>query len=235
MAKEHLAAELKAVDWNKAVAEFLTHTSEIEAIDKACLRIAIWAKQLETVDKNNPALAFVRALQSSAQHVTASCSLGLYRSAAASIRSIVENGLYYSYFRSHPDELATLVRDPGYYLSRGELVSYHKDHTINFRQVQEKLGFLTKLDKWYSDISAVVHGQIPGAWVEHVSLSGVRHDLATLKIVVEKFCEAEELLHSLLLLTVGRGRWDSFAAPAKKALLSGLHADIKTALGLDKA
>jgi len=235
MTTAQLKSALKAVDWNGLVDKFQGQDEALIAIDACCTRIAIWSKQFESAEKGNPALAFVRAAQTASQHVAATCALGLYRSAAASIRSILENGLYFTYFRVHKSELTTLTRDAGYYVSRGELIAYHKTHTPGFRGLQEKLGFIGNLDTWYSEISAIVHGQIPGTWVEHTSLAGIKHNEVTLNDVMEKFKKGEELLHQLYLLTVGRELWDSFSPPSKKALLAGLSGDVKTALGLDKA
>lgn len=235
MTTAQLKSALKAVDWNALVVTFQGQDDALIAIDSCCARIAIWSKQFESADKGNPALSFVRAAQTASQHVAATCALGLYRSAAASIRSILENGLYFTYFRVHKSELTTLTRDAGYHISRGELINYHKTHTLGFKTLQEKFGFIGNLDSWYSEISGIVHGQIPGTWVEHTSLDGIKHSEETLKDVIEKFRKGEELLHQLYLLTVGRELWDSFSSSSKKVLLAGLSGDVKTALGLDKA
>lgn len=235
MTVAQLKSSLKTVDWGALVDEFVMHDAVLAAIDFHSTRIARWSKQFELIEKGNPALAFVRATQSASQHATAACALGLYRSAAASIRGIMENGLYFTYFRQHITELSTLARDDGYYVSRADIIAYHKIHTNGFKSLQEKVGFLGRLDRWYGEISAVVHGQIPGTWIDHSSLAEVKHDIGTLSIVLEKFEQGEELLHLLYLLTSGRELWDSFSPGAKKALIAGLPGDIRAALGLDKA
>lgn len=235
MTTAQLKASLTAVNWNALVVEFQGYDDILTTIDTCSSRIAVWSKQFESADKGNPALSFVRAAQTASQHVAATCALGLYRAAAASIRSILENGLYFTYFRLHRSELTTLTRDSGYYVSRGELIAYHKIHTAGFKAIQEKFGFIGKLDSWYSEISGIVHGQIPGTWVEHTSLDGIKHNKNTVLEVVKRFKEGEELLHQLFLLTVGRELWDSFSPSSKKVLLANLPGDTKTALGLDKA
>lgn len=235
MSLEQLQLSLGAVDWQANISTSLANKPAMERIDKSCARIAIWSRQLEAVDKGNPALSFIRGLQICSQHVVACTCLGIYRAAASSIRGIVENGLYYSYFRLHPTELATLVRDSSYYLSRGELIDYHRTHTPNFKELQNTLGLIGRLDEWYKRISAVVHGQIPGKWVEHTALSGISTHADTLEIVVKEFEEAEQILHDLFLITVGKTHWDSFSLKAKKSLLAGLAGGLKTALELDKA
>ena len=215
MTTAQLKSSLKAVDWNALVDAFQSNSEALTVIDSCCTRIAIWSKQLESADGKNPALSFVRASQTAAQHVAAACALGLYRSAAASIRSILENGLYFTYFRVHRSELTTLTRDSTYHISRLELIAYHKIHSPGFKSLQDKFGFVGSLDIWYSEISAIVHGQIPGIWVEHTSLDGIKYSEETLKDVLEKFRRGEELLHHLYLLTVGRELWDSFSSPSK--------------------
>ena len=97
-------------------------------IAAANLRLAVWALQLENADAGNPALSFVREMQIGGQHVTALVALSLYKPAAARIRSVFECALYYTYFRTHPSELQTLIRDPEYFVDKQELIDYHKKH-----------------------------------------------------------------------------------------------------------
>lgn len=229
-----LTDALKSVDWNGNVNSFLSNEDATTKIDNACLRLAVWAKQLENIDSKNPAITFVRAMQISAHHAVATTSLAIYKAAASSIRGVVENALYYTYFRTHRVELASLVREVSYYVSKSDILTYHKIHTPEFRDLQEKLGLLTRIEGWYSAISAIVHGQVPGVWVEHTSLAETKPSSATLGLVIEKFCDAEKIVHELFLLTAGKEYWDSFSHPAKKLLLSGMSGEHKTALKLDK-
>lgn len=235
MSTDKLAEALKSVDWNGNIDQFLTDGDAIGKMNGACVRIAIWAKQLENIDSENAAISFVRALQISAHHGVATTALAIYKAAAAAIRGIVENALYYTYFRTHPIELASLVRERDYYTSKSEILAYHKLHTPRFRELQEKLGLVTRIEQWYSEISAIVHGQVPGIWVEQVSLADTKPSPVTLALVVAKFCEAERIAHELFLLTVGRENWDSFSHAAKKALLANMVGEHKTLLMLDKS
>jgi len=147
---------------------------------------------------------------------------------------MVESALYYTYFRTHLSELATLVRDSEYYVSRAEVLSYHKAHTPGFRQLQEKLGFMARLNAWYGNVSAIVHGQIPGIWTTHKALSDIRYSPKTLELLVADFCRGEQLVHELFLLTIGREMWDSISTGAKRALLTGMSAEERALLGLDQ-
>ena len=173
MSLEKLSAALNAVDWNKNVTNVLADTVSATTIAERNLRIAVWARQFEIADKGNPALCFVREMQIAGQHVAALIALALYKPAASSMRAMFETALYYSYFRTHPSELATLVRDVGFYVEKRTLLEYHKIHTPRFPELQHKLGLVSRLDHWYSQVSAVIHGQIPGAWVEHKTVAEI--------------------------------------------------------------
>ncbi len=235
MSAQKLTQALSGIDWNDNVKQFLQDTPSVEKIAGANLRIATWARQFEIIDKGNPALCFIRELQIAGHHVAASSALPLYKSAAGSMREMLESALYYSYFRTHPSELATLVRDSDFYVSKAELLEYHKHHTPDFSSLQHRLGLVSRLDAWYKHTSSIIHGQIPGAWVQHKSLVEIKYFKTTLDLVVTTFCEGEEIIHRLFLCTVGRLLWETFSPAAKKALAAGLHGEVKTALGIDSA
>lgn len=231
---KHLVNALTSINWVDNVAKFVQEEGVCNDIDAACKRIAIWSKQLENIDAQNPAISFVRALQIAAHQSVATMSLAIYKASASSIRGLVENALYYTYFRTHPVELTSLVRDKTYYVTKSDILSFHKMHTPRFKAVQEKVALVSRVEDWYSRVSAIVHGQIPGVWVEQTGLSDIRVNAKTLGLVAQDFCEAEAIVNDLFLATVGREFWDSFAHPAKKFLLSGMAGDVRSVLGLDK-
>jgi hypothetical protein len=233
MAKDNLHNALRSVDWKKNVEDFLSEEGAVAQLDTACLRMAIWARQLENVEASNPAITFVRAMQVASHHAVATMSLGVYKAAAGSIRGIVENALYFTYFRSHPVELASLVREDSYYVSKGDIIGFHKTHTPGFKDLQDRLGLMSRIDNWYSKISAIVHGQVPGTWVEQAGISQTKFNRKTAISAVEKFLEAERIVHELFLITVGAENWDGFSAAAKRELMKGMPGDIKSALKLD--
>jgi hypothetical protein len=230
-----LAAALGAVDWPKSVATLLADTDAAQTLASTNLRLAVWARQLESADHGNPALSFVREMQIAGQHVTVLIALALYKPAAASIRTVLETALYYSYFRTHPAELRTLARAEGFYLEKREILEFHKRHTVCFSELQQKLGVLSRLDAWYGPMSSLVHGQIPGTWIEHTSLADIKPIKATQDLAVNAFVEGEAIVHRFLLCTVARDLWDSFSSQGKKQLLAGLHGEAKKALQLDSA
>ena len=84
-------------------------------------------------------------------------------------------------------------------------------------------------------ISSILHGQVPGKWLKHKTLANTKHGKEILLIVVESFKNGEEIVHQLFLCTSGRELWGDFTSTAKKKFLTGIHGDIKAALGLDVA
>jgi hypothetical protein len=193
MAVDKLKAALDAVDWKKNISAFLADTDASQAVASANLRLAIWSHQLESADSGNAALSFVREMQVAGQRVAVLIALSLYKPAAGSIRAVVETVLYYSYFRTHFAELETLVRGTGFYIDKRDVVEFHKQHTVGFNDNQQALGFLTRLEKWYGQISSLVHGQVPGNWIEHKSVGEIKPIKATQDLAVEAFVESVEL------------------------------------------
>jgi hypothetical protein len=151
------------------------------------------------------------------------------------MRNILEAALYYSFFRSHPVELETLTRDIKFFVDKGDILDFHRLHTPRFVELQTKVDLVARLDAWYRKVSAILHGQIPGTWQEHMALKDVRHIPITLNAVVETFQEGEEIVHRLFLCTAGRTLWDGFSSGAKRELLRGHSGDMKTLFGLETA
>jgi hypothetical protein len=235
MTAKKLAEAIEAVDWNANVKAFLKSTPEVEAIANANMRIAIWCRQFELADKGNAALGFVREIQTKAQQLTALIALGLYQSAASAMRGIVEGGLYYSYFRTHPEELATLIRDARYFIGKREILAYHRLHSANFGALEQAFGLIGRLEEWYGKVSAIVHHQVPGIWTGHTALKDVQYSAPISKEVIGVYVDGEDVLHKLFLCTVGSALWDGFSVTAKIHLLKGLSGNHKTVLNLDAA
>lgn len=231
--KSTLPQVLKKVDWQSNIDAAFADPQSLQELEQALYRIAVWSHQLETAEEGNPALCFVREMQLAAQQGAALIGLCLYKSAAASARTVVETCLYYTFFRSHLEELSTLIRVERYYISKTEIIDYHKLHTKGFMAHQEVFGLIGNLEQWYSRVSAVVHGQIPGAWNDHAALDQISFSDATHKLAVETLVTGERLVHELLLSTTGNYLWSSFAPDAKKQLLKGLAGEKRQLLGLD--
>jgi hypothetical protein len=154
-------------------------------------------------------------MQVSSQYVAVLVALSLYKPAASAMRIMVETALYYTYFRTHHAELATLARDPAFYVEKRDLVEYHKKHTPDFGSLQSRLGVLVRLERWYSTVSAIVHGQIPGAWVEHKIVAEIKNIAATQEVSLYSrksalgrfFCNGKETFVIRVAWGPQRGAW----------------------------
>lgn len=227
-----LASVLAAISWDANVEWFCQKSEYLNGMNAALARLAVWAKQLEQIDQGNPAITFVREAQVESYHAVQLVSLGLYKPAAAAMRAMVECSLYYTYFRSHGVELQTLVRDSDYYLDKGGVVQFHREHTVGFRAKEQALGVLQRLDAWYSRVSGIVHGQIPGKWVTSKGLADVTPNEGIAMQAVAEFVEAERIVHEVLLVTIEPDSWHSFPVDVRRVLLKAVSADAVRALDL---
>jgi hypothetical protein len=232
-ALEKMSAALVAVDWNAIVQAFFVEKELASAFAECNLRLAIWSRQLEEADEGNPALPFIREMQAQGQNASALASLSLYKAAAASVRGLVETALYYVYFRVHPAELATLLRDPSYYPDKKFLLSYLKTHIPNFTARQEVLGLISELEPWYSDISAVVHGQVPGTWAVKNPFKNQGMDKDAAGELRSYFQQAVRIADGLFKVCLADELWGKFSTSSKQHLIKGMAGPHKQALGLD--
>src|SRR5258708_22646267 len=189
--RDRLKKALRAIDWKAHISEFLADEEASSRASECNLRIAIWSRQLDRLDEGNPALPFIREMQSAGHFVSALLALALYRPAAAAIRGSLEAALYYTYFRAHPRELATLVRNDKFYVSKGDILEYHKLHSPRFSECQNALNLNDRLTAWYGRLSAILHGQIPGMWHYQRALSNLGPDPTLRLHVIDMFCDGE--------------------------------------------
>lgn len=231
----HLSRSLSAVDWNANVAEFLSNDADVQRFEACNSRLAVWSKQFESVDGKNPALSFIREMQSAGHSVPALASLALYKQSAAGMRTVLESALYYSYFRVHPVELATLVRETSYYVRKSEVIDFHLRHTVGFSDRWRAIGLNGRLDEWYGRASSIIHGQIPGKWTVHAALAKTGHRTGMVSEVVAMFEKCEEIVHHFFLCTLGQEMWSDFSSGARGALLKGVAGPTKAAIGLTSA
>ena len=114
---------LKNIDWNSSRDDFFTkEDNQLTSLEEYLQVLAHWAKSLETIYQNNPALPFLREAQVSAQDFISVYSLSLYKNSAASMRTVFESILYFSYFKDHAVELQSVTRDK-FHLSRSQIIS----------------------------------------------------------------------------------------------------------------
>lgn len=163
--------------------------------------------------------------------VPACAALGLIKPAAASLRTGVESALYYSFFYNHPAELDTLHRNEKFYLSKNEIVEYHNIHTQSFPSRQEALKFLGELNHWYSYISAIIHGQIPGVWTSHSLLdTGFENEASA--AVSKEFKTAVRIVNKLFLSIAQRDMWEGLSSHGRQLFLSEIEGRTVRQLGL---
>lgn len=225
-----LSGLLSSVAWAQLSAEFSARDDLMDQITGGCHKVAIWAHELGFANPSNPALPFLREMQASMTYVPACMSVALYKPAASSMRAALENALYFSYFKDHHKELGTLVNDSKYYISKSKIIEYHGTHCRNFKLGESLLSFNSKLEQWYSNISAVIHGQIPGRWTS-LSLHDVKHDNGTMKSVLDSFDELVYLINSLFLITVDDEEWEGMSSDSRKLFLKGIPGEKKKGLG----
>ena len=230
-----IVAALQSVDWNLNVQAFCNEGAVPAHVQACNVRIAHWAGQFEQIYKGNPALSFVRDMQVSGHHAACLLALALYKPAAAAMRGMLESALYFTYFHSHQVELQTLARNADYYIDKREVLDFHKRHTANFVESQQVIGLVARLNRWYGTTSAIVHGQLPGVWVQSSSVAGIVQDSRTLGLATKHFVEGEDIVNRLLICAVGKNVWGFLSPESKRVIVKGLNAKIKTALSLDVA
>lgn len=234
-AMNKLTAALTAVDWNQNVQSLCKDVQSTERIHNCSLRLAAWSRQIEQIESGNQALSFVREMQRAGHNVACCIALGLYKPAAGAMRSLVECSLYYAYFRAHPVELATLVRDPRYYASKRDILAYFAKHVPDFSKRQCALNYVDRLEAWYSQTSAIVHGQIPGVWSNGVSIGDTAFNAELANDAVLQFEKAAMLVQDTFLCVLGLAFWAQVESDAKRFLSKGMSGNLKTALLLDSA
>lgn len=229
----NLRTALGAVDWNKNVADFCKSDKRVSRLTSCCFKISLFAHEISFQDFDNPAIPFLQEMKASAFQVPACLSLGLAKPAAGLMRAAVESALYYSYFRTHPQELKTLLSKPIYYQTRKKIIDYHLLHTEGFGKNDQSLHLTMKLDKWYGEISALVHGQIPGVWTSK-SLAKTTPLLKESESPIKIFERAADIIQLLFLMTISKEDWEGISPLARAKLLNGLNAGQLSAIGLPK-
>jgi len=230
-----LASALKSVDWNANVEKLCDDVAISDRIEKCNLRLAVWARQFENIEPNNSAIPFVREMQHGGHNVATAISLALYKPAASSMRSLLECALYYTYFRTHPTELASLVCDSKYYISKKDIIIFYGKHVRSFQDRQNLLNYSERLEAWYSETSAIVHGQVPGQWSNGFAVSDIKHDSAILEKSVAHFERAVALVQDTFLCVLSSEMWGFIESDAKEIICKGLPGPVKAAFKLDVA
>lgn len=224
-----LAAILTSIRWKDSAAAFIANAGAMQSLERGCRLISAWNYELAFQHNGNAALPFLQEMKSSMFLVPACFAAGLYKPAASSMRAAVENALYFSYFCDHEIELKTLARAKGFYLSKKKIIDYHLLHTPGFRVKQDLIGLSSELESWYSEISAIIHGQIPGVWSADF-LSDVFHDEKSFHLAIKEFTRAVLIINYTFLITVPDDVWEGMSSSARQFLLRGMSANRKAVL-----
>ena len=230
-----LVRALSSVDWKDNVDAVCKAGDVIAVLHSSISKVAVLAQQIQVLDEGNPALPFVKEMQLAGHDVVRCTALSLYKPAAAALRSMLECALYYSYFRTHPVELKTLVRDKKYYLGKSEIISYCQLHVEGWSRRQADIGLVGRLEEWYSKVSAIVHGQLPGHWRDIVSIEGTRHHPDLLRELCVFVEQCADIIRDFFLCVFLCESWAFVEADAKRELLKGVSASYRSNLKLDKA
>jgi len=211
---------LKNIDWNSRKDEFFDMDDEqLLLIEEHLQILAHWSKSLETIYQDNHALPFVREAQVSAQDFISVYTLSLYKNSAASMRTVFESILYFSYFKDHSVELKSVTRDK-FHLSRSQIIKYHEKHTENFSSIYKKTSLDSILDNMYSDVSNIVHSSQPGIWHQHAVLGEKRYNSAIAKETAQLFVQTIRVINLLLLCTLTYDEWLTIPTASRKLFLS---------------
>lgn len=230
-----LITALNEVDWAENIQALSLDHELVSEIERGNYLLAVWAAQLEQIDSKSAAIVFVREMQHAGHNAACLIGLGLYKPAAASMRAVVECALYYTYFKSHLMELATQIREISFYVTKAEILEFHKVHTPEFSVRQASLGFVSRLNRWYSRTSAIVHGQVPGVWSNGGGLASVAFDHAAAREAVSHFSEAVSLVQDAFLCCIAFEYWRFFESSSKAHILKGMQGSLKESLKLDAA
>lgn len=224
---------LEKPDWGSNVRTLLKEKQLIESLDAECKLLALWLLGFIKHDKNCKANAFAFQMVSSSQHAIALASLGLYTPAAGSLRGMLESALYFLYFRSHPIELDTLVRDVDFYLQKSDVLQFFIKHVPDFQTKQACFGLTSEITIWYKNVSSVIHAQIPGSWGGPRDLNSVSQDLDSAKNIAQFHSKATVIINQLFLVVIGSEIWGSLSIDSRKIFLKGISSQTKQVLKLD--
>lgn len=222
-----LQNKLAQINWGAIVDDSLNEDSGFSDIQTSCKIITTWLNELCDLYENNYALSFLKEAHVSINDYCTSMSIALYKLSAASMRTILESILYYSYFKDHPKELHTLINDSSYYLTRSDILEYHYKHTHNFKNACKELNLISSMDNFYSEVSAIIHGQIPGVWQPNVNLDNRSHCSQTFSCSIEHFKTLVRIINHFLILHLTEEEWQSINIRSRELFLKGLKPKTK--------
>jgi len=222
-----LQTKLAQIDWGAIASDSLSEDAGFSEIQVNCKLMTAWLNELCDMYEGNYALSFLKEAHVSMNDYCTSMSVALYKLSAASMRTILESILYYSYFKDHTKEFHTLINDSSYYLSRTEVLEYHYKHTRNFKEGSKELNLIASMDSFYSEVSAIIHGQIPGVWQPNLTLNSRSHCQKTFNCSVKQFKTLVKIINQFLIIHLTEEEWKSINFRSREVFLKGLKPKTK--------
>lgn len=213
----NLSTQITSIDWNNNCTQSTQELDLFNKIESASIKLAIWCKIIENVYNKNLALPFIREAQVSMQDFCCLISLGLYKSSASSLRTILESFLYFSYYKDHYVELNSLLN--GVFISKSEILEYHQIHTIHFKNKSQHIGLSNNISILYSELSAIIHGQKPGSWHSSVEISNKCFNSSLACEAAGHYIKLIELINYFMLIIIPDDEWLSLDLHFKQKLL----------------
>lgn len=230
MAEDYVQA-LASLPLDKAKAVEFARSAEGRRLEATFLPIITWCTELERLNKANPANFLLAGTYSEIIYICALLPFCFYRSAYMSLRSVIDEVLAYSYYMTHPVELRTACQKEGFYLTKERFWSYHMEHTPDFGKLASATGIATESNQLYSDLSRIVHAQVPDHVCTITAFSDIQFNLQA----VRDFLKVQQRTCRMLgvfALIVFRELFRDLTIEAKRTVLRGMSGDLVRRIGV---
>ena len=102
------------------------------------------------------------------------------------------------------------------------------------RTRQSAIALVSRLDSWYSKVSAIIHGQIPGHWSKSLAISESSHSDEFLRDTVKFAVDCANISRDVIICAFMDDLWRFVETDAKRELLRGTSAEYREKLKLDR-
>ena len=165
-------------------------------LQSAFERLLIWRGFLDRVRPNVEARVLLAAAHSKAVEIWVLIPFGLEHSAYASLRSLMDAVVAYTYYHTHPVEWAAVCHNDAQWESRTDVVAFHIRFTPRFREFNKEFGLGNRMSQDYRQLSRFVHCIAPHGLPSLTKLG--RHTIPSQRL--ESFLDLAERTCSLLNL-----------------------------------
>lgn len=138
-------------------ADTVVNASAFERMIDAYQRYLIWKGLLVSTHTNDKSLYFLHAAHSKCLEIFALLSTGLEHSAYATLRSIMDSVISFTYYTDHQIEFASLARGENTWISRYDIMNYHLRYRNEFQKFNNVFRVHEKLNTHYSALSSYIH------------------------------------------------------------------------------